>query len=199
MKKEMQNKMRLTLAGIALAGTLLGGAPNAGAQPPGGMPPGMMQKIKAWQKWQEQHKKLTLLGDQVFQIEKMDQEPSYTLNKGQASKMLQILAPWRSRPSMTEDQASSLNKQIGNVLTMKQIKRLTQIEPPSVTMKKRGFGGGRPGGGRPGGGPGGPPGGGFPDPPKGGWNPFNADTIPFAQARPEMKRRTDMFFASPAA
>ena len=181
------------VAAIALAGALLVGARNAQAQPPGGMPPGLMQKIKAWQKWGDQHKKLTLLGDQVFQIEKMNAEPAYALNKGQSGKMLQILNPWRSRPTMTEDQASGLNKQIGNVLTMKQIKRLTQIEPPSVTMKKRGFGGGP--GGKPGGGP---PGGGFnfPDPPRAGWNPFNADTIPFAQARPEMKRRTDAFFAS---
>ena len=200
---EMQNKIRVSLAALALAGTLLVGSPNAQAQPPGGgMPPGLMQKIKAWQKWGDQHKKLTLLGDQLFQIEKMDGEAGYGLSKGQASKMLQVLNPWRLKTNMTEDQASGLNKQIGNVLTIKQIKRLTQIEPPSVTMKKRGFGGGGPGGGgaRPGGGggrPGGPPGGfNLPDPPKTGWNPLNADSMPFAQARPEMKRRTNAFFAS---
>ncbi len=191
---EIQNKVRVL---AALAGTLLAGSPNAQAQPPGGPPPGMMQKIKAWQKWGDQHKKLTLLGDQLFQIEKMDGEAGYGLSKGQAGKMLQILNPWRLKTNMTEDQASGLNKQIGNVLTIKQVKRLTQIEPPSVTMKKRGFGGGRP---RPGGGrPGGAPGGGFPqipDPPKTGWNPLNADSMPFAQARPEMKRRTNAFFAS---
>ena len=186
---EMQNKIRVTLTAAALAGTLFAATPNAQAQPPGGMPPGMMQKIKAWQKWADQHKKLTLLGDQVFQIEKMDAEPNYALSKGQAGKMLQILNPWRGRTSMTEDQASGLNKQIGNVLTIKQIKRMTQIEPPSVTMKKRGLGGGA-GVPKPGGMPA------LPDPPRSGWNPFNAETIPFAQARPELKRRNEAFFAS---
>ena len=194
---EIRNKMRMLLTGVALAGALFVGRPNAQAQPPGGMPPGMMEKIKAWQKWQEQHKKLTLLGDQVFQIEKMNEEPSYALSKGQAAKMLQILNPWRSRTAMSEDQATSIYKQVGNVLTTKQIKKMTQIEPPSVTMKKRGMGGmgggARPGAGSP------PPGGAgfkFPDPPKSGWNPFNAATFPFEQARPAMQKRTNDFFAS---
>ena len=222
-----QSKIRLMLVAGLFAGTLFVGSPNAQAQPPGGMPPGRMQKLKAWQKWDDQHKKLTLLGDQFFQIEQINAEPAYSLSKGQAGKMLQILNPWRLRTTMTEDQASGLNKQIGNVLTTGQIKRMTQIEPPSVTMKKRGFGGGRPGGGgpRPGGNPGergsrpggrpnggrpdgagprppgrpggGPPGGfNLPDPPRFGWNPLNADTIPFAQGRPETKRRAQTFFAA---
>ena len=218
------------LAALALMGTLLIGARNAQAQRPGGgMPPGMMQKMKAWQKWNDSHKKLTLLNDEVFQVEKMNAEPAYALSKGQAVKMLQILNPWRLRPSMTEEQASALNKQISNVLTMKQVKRMKQIEAPSARMRNRGFGGGRPdgdrrpgsgrpeGGGRPSGGasggraggpspnggtggrrPGGPPPGGrgFPDPPRAGWNPLNAASAPFPQARPETKRRADAFFAA---
>jgi hypothetical protein len=190
---------RLGISALVLVGTLMVTAPRAEAQGAGGggMPPEMMAKIKAWQKWGEQHKKLTQLGDLIGQVQEMDKDPNAQLNKPQAGKMLGIIKPLRTKGALSEDQAQDTIKKMNGVLNLKQIKKIATIEPASARMR-RGFGGGRPGGGGgPGGGarPGGPRpgGGGFPDPPAGGWNPFNPDTMPFKQARPAMKQRMDAF------
>lgn len=196
----LNNTVRLGVATLAVAGACLVGAPQAQAQPPGGgMPPEIQAKIKAWQKWREQHKNLQTLSDMVYQIGELDKDPSNALNKDQAKKIITVLKPWHTKKEMSEDEAKTLSKQIGSVLTTKQLKKMSTIETPTQRMAKGGGfggGGGRPGGGGPGGGrPGGAGGGGFkfPDPPAKGWNPFNPDSLPFEQARPMAKKRMDDF------
>ncbi len=176
------------LAAALLVGALTVTAPSAKAQ--GGPPPALMAKFKAWGKYMEQHKKLTALGDQISKIGKLNDDPANALDKAQAGKMLALLSPVKSKAILTDDEASVLNKKIGNLLTVKQIKALTLIESPSEKWKKGGAGGGRGGAGG-----GMPDANKFPDPPAHGWNPLNGETFPMAMARPMVKQGMQQFFA----
>jgi len=205
--------LRFGLMTVLAMGACAVGGPRVLAQAPGGPggggfqpTPEMKAKFAAWQKYRDQHKNLTNLSTMLRQIREVDKDPQTQFTKAQAGKLLPILKAWRNKPTMTEDQAQSVSKQIGAILTEKQLKKMATIKP-------RGFGGG-PGGGRPGGpggpgggGPGGPGGGrpggpggpgGFqmPDPPKGGYNPLNPDTLPFERMRPQAKKSLDEFTAS---
>jgi len=194
-RKEFSMKLKYTIrfgmaALVILSGNLLV-APSAQAQfGGGGPPPGMMEKIKKWQKWGEQHKNLSTLGDLVYQINEINKDARFALTKPQANKVLALIKPVTPKKELSEDEAKSLSKSLTNVLTTKQLQKLATIEGPAAKMRKRGFGGG---GGRPAGGPpkGGPPT--IPEPPKGGYNPLNPDTMPFAQARPAMKAMMNSF------
>ena len=126
------------------------------------------------------------------------EDPKTKLTKIQATKILGIMAPWKSKPTMSQDDASKINKAITSTFTIAQIKK-------QATMGAQGMGGGgRPGGGggmmggggRPGGGaPGG--GGGF-DPKKmmegikksASANPLNPASYPES---PFKKRMVDGF------
>jgi hypothetical protein len=210
----IRNTIRLALATVLAAGAFAIGSPRANAQggfgggPGGGqMPPEIQAKIKAWQKFRDAHKNLTNFGDMLFQVEKMNDDPGAKLDKKQSGALLNLLKPWRTKTTMSEDDAKGLSRKIGGLMTEKQLKAMNKIEPPSRRM--RGGGGGRPGGGGPGGpgggGPGGPgggarpgggrPGGGFtfPDPPAKAWNPLNPDTLPFERMRPQAKKNLDEF------
>lgn len=194
------------VSSLALAGVCcLVGVSRANAQggPGGGfqMTPEMQAKIKAWQKWTEAHKGISNLQTLFYQVEQMDKEPAFALNKPQSSKLLSIMKPWRTKPEMSDDQAKSVMKAVTGLLTDKQVKKLTTIQSP-WGRRGGGGGGGGAGGGRPGGagGPGGGrPGGagGFkiPDPPKGGYNPLNPATLPFEQMRPRAQKGLDDFTA----
>jgi hypothetical protein len=205
--------LRFGLATLLVAGVYAVSVPGAQAQggPGGGfqMPPEMRAKIAAWQKFREQHKNLSTLGDMLYQIQEMNKEAGYQLDKKQSASMLKIISPWRTKTTMNEDQAKNVSKQMGAILTVKQLKKMSTIQPPGRRFRG---GGGGPGGGRPGG-PGGPGGGGFaggrpggpggrpggfqmPDPPKQGWNPFNPDSLPFERMRPMAKTRMDEFVAA---
>jgi hypothetical protein len=87
------------------------------------------------------------------------------LTKDQAKKIKAIVAPWQSKPKMTDDQALKLVKDITGVLSTAQLKKYAAL---SAQQGRGGFGGGGgrmggPGGGGPGGGGGfGGPGGGGP-------------------------------------
>ncbi len=197
---------RTVVSAAALMMGLGMSAPHAQAQggPGGGfqMPPEIQAKIKAWQKWSEAHKGISSMGTLMYQVEQLDKMPGYELNKPQATKLLGIIKPWRTKPEMSDDQAKSVAKSITGLLTDKQVKKMTTIESPFGRRGGGGgAGGGRPGGGAPGGGgarPGGAPGGGMPkipDPPKGGYNPLNPDTLPFEQMRPRMKKSLEDFTA----
>ena len=182
---------------MALAG-------GAQAQPPGGgfnLPPEMKAKIAALTKWREQNKSIFSLSMTLRGMETINKDPETQLNKQQSAKMLAIVNTWKSKPVMTDDQAKDVQKQVTGMLNDKQLKRLNAPGMNSFG----GTGGGRPGGGmgggmRPGGSPGGRPGGpgGFqiPDPPKGGFNPLNADTLPFEQMRPAAKKGMEEFTSS---
>ena len=170
------------------------GAPGGGFQ----MPPDMQAKIKAWQKWTEAHKGVSNLQTLLYQVQQMDKETGFELNKPQSAKLLTIIKPWRTKPEMSDDQARGVMKSVTGLLTDKQVKKLTTIQTPWARRGGGGAGGGG-GGARPGGAGGARPGGagGFkiPDPPKGGYNPLNPDTLPFEQMRPRAKKGMDDFTA----
>ncbi len=195
----LRNLLRWSAAVVAVAGVCLAGTPSAQAQGGfgggGGMPPEIAAKIKAWQKWGDSHKNAQTLSDMIFQIGEMNKTAGFELDKKQASTLLGIINPWRSKPDMSESEAKEVNKKIGASLTTKQIKKMTTIETPRQKMRKNGGGMGGGGGARPGGGGGAGGAGGFkfPDPPKGGWNPLNPETFPFEMARPQMKAGMDKF------
>jgi hypothetical protein len=195
--------MRYGLAAVLTVGVCAVSAPPTLAQGPGGFQPTpqMRAKFAAWQKWRENNKSLSNLQTMLFQVREMDKDPAVQLNKPQSAKMLVILKKWRNKPTMSDDQAKQVSKQIGSMLSEKQLKKMTTIQGPGMRRGGGGFGGG---GGRPGG-PGGPPGGrpggrpgGFtmPDPPKNGYNPLNPDTLPFERMRPMAKKSMDEFTAS---
>jgi hypothetical protein len=192
-----QNRMRFGMAALFAVGTLASLTSSAIAQPPGGgqLPPEIAAKIKAWQKWGENNKNLQNLQTILaFQLPELEKKPETQLDKKQAATMLSILKTWRNKPTMTDDQAKQVAKQIGAMMTDRQLKKMATVQNPFA----RGAAGGgpRPGGGGPGGGG---PGGGnrptFPDPPKGGYNPMNPDTLPFVQARPRAKKALEDFTA----
>ena len=187
----------LTLGAVAVSTVTL-------AQPPGGggMPPAIQAKIKAWQKWRENNKGVSNLGTAIRQVEEIDKDPGTKLDKKQAGVMLGIINEWKSKPTMNDDQAKGVLKKMTAALNVKQIQKMQTIQPFGGG-RGGGMGGGRPGGGAPGGGGGRPgggaPGGGmpsFPDPPKGGFNPFNADTLPFEAMRPMAKKNMNDFVTS---
>ncbi len=148
----------------------------------GGMPPEIAAKIKLWSKWRDSHKNLDVLQTMLYQIRFIDKTPETALSKEQAGKAANVLKAWRHKPDMSEDQARSVSKQLGDIMTIKQIKKMSTIQPP---WKK-------PGGMK-------PPAGGakmtFPDPPAGGYNPINPDTLPFVQMRPAAKHDGDAFIS----
>lgn len=172
--------MPLTLAALLLA--------TAGwAQPPGGgggaggggfqPTPEMRAKMQKWQQWRESHKNIQQLGGTVRSIMEMDKEAATKLTKDQAKKIWAAISPWTSKPTMTDAQAATLNKQITGVLTMPQVKKMAALS----AANRRGGGGG---GGRPGGGGGAGGGGGrgsfdpskMPDPKE--YNPLNVNSYP---------------------
>jgi hypothetical protein len=186
---------RLGVVTVALTGVMAYGVVAAGAQGfGGGMPPEIAAKIKLWQKWRDSHKNVSNLQTMLYQVNEMDKSPDTKLDKKQAGKLLTIYKSWETKPQLNEDQALQAQKQIGNVLNVKQIQKMTTIQPPWARPGGMGGGGARPGGGggaRPGG-----AGGGafkFPDPPKGSYNPLNADTLPFEQMRAQAKHNMQEF------
>lgn len=186
----LKNTLRLGVASLALM-SVVALAPSANAQGGFQMPPEVQKKIKAWQKFSEDHKKLMVLGDQISQIGEMSKMAGYELDKKQAGVILKVIDANKSKTSLTEEEAGAMSKQLTTSLSAKQIKKMTTIETPRQKMQKARAAGGAPGGG--GGGaarPGGAAGGGmpsFPDPPAKGWNPLNPDSFPFEQAKPRMK------------
>ena len=187
------------VSAVGLAGfCCLVTAPGAKAQGGfgGGMPPEIAAKIKAWGKWREAHKGISNVQTLVYQVEQLDKQPGFELNKQQASKLLGVIKPWRNKPEMSDDQAKGVMKSVTGMLSDKQVKKLTTIQPPWARQGGGGGGGARPGGGAGGGRPGGAGGAAaFPDPPKGGYNPLNPDTLPFVQMRPMAKKGMDDFTA----
>ena len=189
---------KTTVSTLGLTGVCcLVSVSGARAQGPGGgMPPEIAAKIKAWGKWRDAHKGINNVQTLFYQVEQMDKEKGYELNKVQSGKLLGIIKPWRNKPEMSDDQAKGVMKSVTGMLTDKQVKKMTTIQAPWARQGGGGAGGG--GGSRPGGGGGRPGGAGgfkFPDPPKGGYNPLNPDTLPFEQMRPMAKKNMDEFTA----
>jgi hypothetical protein len=196
---KMMVTLRLGLAVAIGAASMSLLANTAVAQGFGGgqMPPEVQAKMKLWKKYSDEHKKATNLGQTVRKVENMNKEDDYKLDKKQSAKMLAIMRTWSSKPSLSEDEAGTITRQINSFLTIKQIKKMTTM-PNGFGRGSGGAAGSRPGGG-PGGaggrpaGAGGRPGGfSFPDPPKTGINPFNANSMP-GMMHDMMKRSLDDF------
>lgn len=168
--------------------------------PPGGggfqMTPEQQAQMKKWQKFRENNKHLDQLSRTLRGLGQLEQDPKTAITKDQAKKLLPIYKAWKNKPTMTDEQAAGVNKQVNAILNIAQIKKLNAAGPMG------GFGGGRPGGGGPGGGGrpgGGGPGGGRPGGPGGmanfkmpdpaPYNPFNPASSPFAKANPQMAQR----------
>ncbi len=152
----MSWKTTISTLGLASVCCLVS-VPGVRAQGPGGgMPPEIAAKIKAWGKWRDAHKGISNVQTLFYQVEQMDKEKGYELNKVQSGKLLGIMKPWRTKPEMSDDQAKSMMKSVTGMLTDKQVKKMTTIQAPWA-RQGGGGGGGRPGGaggggGRPGGG-----------------------------------------------
>lgn len=203
------NRRLLMVLSAALAASI---AASGIAQPGAGqMSPQAQAKMQAWRKWNDNHKNIGAVQRTLRGIGELNRDPKTALTPAQAQKILAALKPWRTKPKMTDEQASKLNKQITAPLTIAQLKKL-------ASMPRRGggmMGGGRgPGGGGPGGGgarTGGGPGGNGPrrafDPSRipnpAEYNPINPATSPMAKGNPEMakrsKQRMDQLFAGLAA
>ncbi len=187
--------LRMSLSALTLAGLLFASLNSAQAQFGGGqMPPDIAKKIKAWQKFGDDHKKLMILGDQVYQIGELNKEKGCELDKKQAGTILKVISQWKPKTSLSESEAGSISKQLTSPLNAKQIKKMTTIETPRQKMQKARAGGGGAGGGggaRPGAGGGMS----FPDPPAKGWNPINPDSLPFEAMKPRAKESMNKFMA----
>ena len=191
----MRGSWTLTLAAAAFAtASVLAIAPVAARAQGfgGGMPPEIAAKIKLWQKWGETHKNVSNLQTMLYQVGEMDKTPDTKLDKKQSGKLLAIYKAWDTKPTLNEDQALQVQKQIGNLMNLKQIQKMTTIVPPWKKPGGMGGGGARPGGGG-GARPGAPGGFKMPDPPKGGYNPMNPDTFPFEAMRPQVKHSMEQF------
>jgi hypothetical protein len=187
----------MSLSALTLAGLLFASLNSARAQFGGGqMPPEIAKKIKAWQKFGDDHKKLMILGDQVYQIGELNKEKGYELDKKQAGSILKVINQWKPKTSLSESEAGTISKQLTSPLNAKQIKKMTTIETPRQKMQKARAGGGGAGGGGPRPGGGGAGGGfSFPDPPAKGWNPINPDSLPFEAMKPRAKESMKKFMA----
>lgn len=183
---------------IAPAAAVTVVATGALAQGGGGFQPSpqMMAKFRAWQTWRENNKNITNIQQTMFGLGELEKDPKTQLTKEQARKILAVIKKWRNKPTMTDDQAKQVMKEMTGSLTDAQLKKMATA--PRFGQGGRGFGGGaRPGGGGGfGGGGGGRPGGfdpsKFPDPAP--YNPLNPDSSPFAKMSPEMNQRVKQRF-----
>jgi hypothetical protein len=168
--------MKRVIFGLAAALLVTSGAAFAQG-PPGGMPPEIQKMIAGFQKYGKSPK--GQLGTTMRALAEFPGDPKTKFTKPQAAKLLAIYNAWKSKPTMNQDQAAQVNKQITGTFSIPQIKKQAMLGAQGMG------GGGRPGGGMGGGRPGGPGGGGF-DPKRMAdmqkrmetMNPFNVAAIP---------------------
>jgi hypothetical protein len=199
---KFRNASVLGAAALAALAALTAGSIAVAQGPPGGgaggfqMPPEMQAKMKKMQAFRDSHKNYQAIQQSLYGIAECEKSPATKLTKAQAKNILAVLKKWEGKPSLTNEQAGQVNKQLTAGLTTAQIKTVATTKMPFG----RG-GGGRPGAGGPGGRPGGPgaPGGRpggmgnfqIPDPKE--YNPLNPDTMPFVQFRERARQRLNEF------
>ena len=130
-----------------------GGMRPGGPGGPGGMRPGGqggpgMGRGGPFAKWGEEHKNVMGVSRKLRRIGAMNKTSDMKLNKQQSAKLLAIINTWKSKPSMSEEQAKTVDSQITALLNDKQRAQLEARRPGG------GGGGMRPGGGMQGGGKG---------------------------------------------
>jgi hypothetical protein len=144
--------------------TVMLSAGIANAQPPGGggaggFDPAAMEKFRAeMDKARKARQNVSNLSMTLRVVPDMEKNPQTALTKAQAKQIKTVLDPWKTKPTMTDDQAKAIMKQLK--FTPAQIK-LVATKQTEMRNRMGGGGGGRPGGGGFGGG-GGRPGGGGP-------------------------------------
>jgi uncharacterized membrane protein YgcG len=136
------------LAAITAVGYAQGPPPGGGQGPNAG----------AMKAFQDKYKYTFQLTRFVGNIREIDQDKKYTLTVAQASKVLAILKPLRSKPKMTQDQAKKTLTALKKIFTTKQLNAMARVKPRFGSGQRPGGGGNGNGGNRPPGG--GPPGGG---------------------------------------
>jgi hypothetical protein len=199
------SNLSVRTAGIAAIALLAVGGASIAQGPPGGaggfqMPPEMQAKLKKMQAFNESHKNYRAIQQSLYGIAECEKSPTTKLTKPQAQHVLSVMKKWESKPTLTNEQAGAVNKELTAGLTTPQIKTVATTQMPFGRGGGRPGGGGAPGGGgRPGGGapggPGGRPGGmgNFQIPDMKEYNPLNPETMPFVQFRPRAKQRMDEF------
>ncbi|MGC4045096.1 MAG: hypothetical protein QM758_14995 [Armatimonas sp.] len=162
-------ELKKAILGLAAALVFTTGAMAQG--PGGGMPPEMQKMMAEFQKMRNSPK--GKLGITLRALGELNNDPKTKVTKPQATKILGLLNPWKSKTTMSQDEAAALNKQITGTFSLAQIKKQATMGQGGGGMGGGrpggggGMGGGRPGGGGPGGGGGRPGGGG----PGGGFDP----------------------------
>jgi hypothetical protein len=184
-------------AGIAALALLTVGGAAIAQGGPGGfqMTPEMQAKFKKFQAFQESHKNYRAIQQSLYGIAECEKSPTTKLTKAQAQHVLAVMKKWESKPSLTNEQAGAVNKELTAGLTTAQIKTVATTQMP-FGRGGRGGGQGGPGAARPGGagGPGGGRGmGNFQMPEPKEYNPLNPDTMPFVQFRQRAKQRLNEF------
>lgn len=136
---------------LVLAATVAVSA-SALAQGPGGgsMPPEIQKMMGEFQKMRNSPK--GKLGVTVRALGEFNGDPKTKITKAQATKILALFAPWKSKPTMSQDDAGKLNKAVTSTFTIAQIKKQATMGQGGGRPGGGGMGGGRPGGGGMGGG-----------------------------------------------
>ena len=154
---------RLFVSAAAVVAALLPGAAFAqggggGGFDPANMPPEMRAAMEKMRKFRDQNKQVFALGQTVRALPEIDKDPKTKFTSAQAKTMLTVINKWKTKPSLTNEQATQVNKDLTKAMTIPQIKKLA-----AEASRRGSWGGGRggqgSGGGRPGG-QGGAPGGG---------------------------------------
>ena len=185
----MKRVLLVLAACVAVSASALAQGPGGG-----GMPPEMQKMMGEFQKMRNSPK--GKLSTTIRALGEFNGDPKTKVNKAQATKILALFAPWKSKPTMSQDDAGKLNKAVTGTFTIAQIKKqATMGQGGGRPGGGGGMGGGRPGGGMGGGRPGGgggamgggrPGGGGGFDPKRMAdmqkrletMNPFNVSAIP---------------------
>ncbi len=139
--------MKKVIFGLAAALLVTSGAAFAQG-PPGGMPPEIQKMMGEFQKMRNSPK--GKLGTTLRALGEFGGDAKTKPTKPQATKILALIAPWKAKTTMSQDEAAALNKQIAGTFTIPQIKKQA-----TMGAQQGGMGGGRPGGGMGGGRPGG--------------------------------------------
>ena len=79
--------------------------------------------------FREKHKYTFQLMQMVRHIGEIEKDRKYALTPGQASKVLAVLKPLRSKPKLTQDQAKQALKELKKALTANQLNAMARIKP----------------------------------------------------------------------
>ncbi|MBC7807066.1 MAG: hypothetical protein H7145_13055 [Akkermansiaceae bacterium] len=129
--------------------------PGGGQGGPGGgfqMTPEMRANMDKMRKFRENNKQVFALSQTLRAFDDMETDPKTKFTPAQAKTILAVVNKWKGKPSLTNEQATQINKELTKSLSLPQIKKLA-----AAANRRGGWGGGGGqggGGGRGGGGAG---------------------------------------------